>query len=107
MAPSQLHAALESGKDAEALRLIEDGADLEQMDKNGMRPLHLAVHGDCVTAVEALLAKGVDVEAKFGDGDHASILGDHASILHAAACGYIRLCTRPVSPAQSLKVTLG
>lgn len=56
--------ALEYGKDAAAVALVESGADYRQpMGDAGYTPLMLAVAGHSETAAQALITKGADVNA--------------------------------------------
>lgn len=45
----------------EIVRLIKNGADIHESDKNGVTPLHHAVRFRSPTAVETLLAHGAEV----------------------------------------------
>lgn len=59
-----LHTALEEGDDDEALRLIEAKQGLESTDAQGQRPMHVAAAYERVEPLEALLAVGVELEAR-------------------------------------------
>ncbi|KAK4760014.1 hypothetical protein SAY87_023145 [Trapa incisa] len=48
--------------------LIRQGLDLECQDKEGHRPLHLAVEGGSVSTVQALIDRGADVNAAIRSG---------------------------------------
>ena len=68
--------------------LLKNGAEpsLEKPGKNGWRPLHLACTGDALSCVSALLAAGVDVNAKTNDGTCALyFLADHYDLKRSAS----------------------
>jgi ankyrin repeat protein len=48
--------------------LVEQGADVNALDKSGVGPLHRAVRCRCAEAVEALLASGADPRLRNGSG---------------------------------------
>lgn len=61
--------ALEYGKDAAAVALVESGADYKKpMGDAGYTPLMLAIAGHSDAAARALISKGADVNASNGGG---------------------------------------
>lgn len=76
--------ALEYGKDAAAVALVESGADYRHpMGDAGYTPLMLAVAGHSETAAQALIQKGADV--------NASNAGGVTALMIAAADGQTSL----------------
>src|SRR5262252_5534551 len=65
---AQLAAAIQEGKRAEALAMIKAGADVNQAQPDGTRPIHWAVYRVDHELVDALIAKKarVDVANEFG-----------------------------------------
>ena len=52
--------AIRAGEEAEALRLINEGADVNDYTSDGTRPLHWAAHNEMAFMVDKLLAAGAD-----------------------------------------------
>jgi RNA polymerase sigma factor (sigma-70 family) len=64
-----LWAALASGREAAALRLLEAGADPEKRGFAGHAPLHVAAIRGLAGATRALLERGADPAPRSGSGD--------------------------------------
>lgn len=58
-----LHAVIE-GNTGEAKQLLEQGADIDAHDQQGMTALHLAVENDHSVTLEFLLRSGADVNSR-------------------------------------------
>ena len=55
--------AISKNRADKVIELIQLGNDLESVDKDGLRPLHMAVLSDQSVIVKLILAAGADVEA--------------------------------------------
>src|SRR5947207_7484556 len=66
--PGQLAAAIQEGKRAAALEMIRAGADVNEAQPDGTRPIHWAVYRFDYDLIDALIAKKakVDVTNEFG-----------------------------------------
>jgi ankyrin repeat protein len=53
----------------EIVRLVAEGCDPNQADKNGWTPLHVAAQECSLEAVQALLAVGANIDAQDSDGN--------------------------------------
>lgn len=77
-APQSLHSAIAQGDDAAALKLIEQGVDVEAKDPaTGASALHYAVMKDKIALVGLLLARGADVNSRTKSGTtplHTAVL---------------------------------
>ena len=71
---------------ADAVGLIDQGADLHAKDNYGCTPLHLACVNGHAEVVKALLEKGADVHAKDSHGMtplHYACMNGHAEVVKA------------------------
>ena len=59
-----LHQAIFDGNVAEAKRLINGGADIDEKDKDGATPLHYAAANGHTETALALIKAGADIHAK-------------------------------------------
>src|SRR6516162_3232754 len=66
--PGQLATAIQDGKRAAALEMIRAGADVNEAQPDGTRPIHWAVYRFDYDVMDALIAKKakVDVTNEFG-----------------------------------------
>ena len=66
--PGQLATAIQEGKRAAALEMIRAGADVNEAQPDGTRPIHWAVYRVDYDVLDALIAKKakVDVTNEFG-----------------------------------------
>jgi len=84
--PSQLVAAIRTGRLSDVIRAIEDGADLEEADIQGIRglPLRTACFEGSTAIVRELLRCGADINALAVDGPGAplrlALRGGHGDI---------------------------
>jgi hypothetical protein len=64
---------------------VQDNANLNELDEEGLSPLHVAIDNDLYDGVELLLGKGADPDSR---------LGNRTPRQHAALCDSY-LCRRP------------
>ena len=100
---SPLHLAAENGYADAITTLLGGGADVNDVEKNGVRPLHYAALGGYVEVVKLLLKAGADVNklsknkrawARFAGGVHAGAGARRGASVRAAACSHG--CTQKV-----------
>ena len=63
-----LHQAARDNNAAEAKRLIDNGAEVNAKDKDGVTPLHEAAMANAVEVAKVLIDNGADIKAKDKDG---------------------------------------
>ena len=61
-----IHLAASRGQDDVVLSLVQSEANLDCLNVHGQTPLAVAMHGDRLSTVEALLAGGADVHSRMG-----------------------------------------
>ncbi len=74
-----LHPACSLGWSDRVQQLLAEGADVDQADSGGERPLHKAIKGGSAQVVDLLLNEGADVDANADHDSHG------ARALHVAA----------------------
>ena len=73
--PTQLHRAIARGNHTSWVRLIDEGADLNQRDAKGNTPLHLAALQGNLACVQELLEQGGEVNVRNNAGATPLIYG--------------------------------
>ena len=76
-----IHEAAEAGNLQEVQLLINEGVDINAVDKHGWTPLHVAVHKQNVMLTKFLVANGADVNIEDNYGRSAFYLASQTSSL--------------------------
>jgi ankyrin repeat protein len=102
-APKGLFDSLRGGRPEEALRLIDEGADVNEMLPDGDSPLHIAAFKGYAEVAKRLIEEGANVNAKIAGG------GDPwATPLHLAAMkGHVDLVSLLAENGAHVNVKLG
>jgi hypothetical protein len=95
-APSPLSKAAESGDVAALNRALDEGADPNEADAEGVTALHIAAHKGHLEIARELLRRGADVDQAEFDGD--------TPLINAAAFGHVEIVRLLIDSGASLDV---
>ncbi|HEY1183576.1 MAG TPA: ankyrin repeat domain-containing protein [Bryobacteraceae bacterium] len=98
-----LQAALR-GRNDQVKAFLDDGADLEAVDRNGRTPLMLAAQHGQVSTVELLLGRGANAAARDHEGATAYVLALFSPEGHGNHEAALKLLPVPPRPKMALDV---
>jgi len=98
-----LQAALR-GRNGQVKAFLDDGADLEAVDRNGRTALMLAAQHGQVSTVELLLGRGANATARDHEGASAYVLALFSPVGHGNHQATLKLLPAPPRPKMALDV---
>ncbi|GIP34926.1 hypothetical protein J2TS4_41360 [Paenibacillus sp. J2TS4] len=93
----QLILSAEKGDTENVLKLLEDGADINAMDKHGRTAVLAATYNNKVDTVKALIQKGADINIRDNNLDNV--------LLHAGAEGLLDIVKLAIDAGADTKLT--
>jgi len=109
LAPAQtLHGAIAKGDDAAAVKLLQDGVDIEAKDQgSGASALHYAVMKDNIAMVGLMLQRGADVNSRTRSGTtplHTAVLYGRLNVAQLLIEKGAEIDAKSVSGATPLSI---